>query len=121
MNIWLASAALLCAVTSIVHILLGERDVVRPLLAQQLDEELKFTLFLCWHITTIVLVGMSIALGLAAFGLASRDLAWFASIASLLFAVLNVGVVLRFRLRPAQFPQWVVFVPIALLGFAGLV
>ena len=121
LNIWLMSAALLCAITSMVHVVLGGRDVARPLLEQQLGEELKFTLYLCWHITTIVLVGMSVALALASLGLASRDVAWLASIASLLFAVLNVGVVIRFRLPPSRFPQWVLFVPIALLGFAGLV
>jgi hypothetical protein len=121
MNAWLALAALLAAATTLIHAILGGREIATPLLAaERLHAVPKFTLYYCWHLVTIVLAALALAFGLVAIGLGSRDLALFATVGAALFCLWSLGMVGLFRLRIAQFPQWALFAAIAISGTIGL-
>ena len=121
MNAWLALAALLAAATTLIHAILGGREIATPLLAaERLHAVPKFTLYYCWHLVTIVLAALALAFGLVAIGLGSRDLALFATVGAALFCLWSLGMVGLFRLRIAHFPQWVLFAAIAISGTIGL-
>lgn len=121
MNFWFVSAAILSTFTCTLHLLLGGREAARPLLATtDLDPVAKFTNYYCWHLVTI-----AIALLAAAFAFASRpgantDLALFASVSALTFALWSICMIIRHQLSPFQFAQWALFLPIGSLGLAGL-
>lgn len=121
MNAWLALAALLAAATTLIHAILGGREIAIPLLAaERLHAVPKFTLYYCWHLVTIVLAALALAFGLVAIGLGSRDLALFATVGAALFCLWSLGMVGLFRLRIAHFPQWALFAAIAISGTIGL-
>lgn len=121
MNAWLALAALLAAATTLIHAILGGREIATPLLAaERLHAVPKFTLYYCWHLVTIVLAALALAFGLVAIGLGSRDLALFATVGAALFCLWSLGMVGLFHLRIAHFPQWALFAAIAISGTIGL-
>jgi hypothetical protein len=121
MNLWLALAAALAAATTLIHIVLGGREIARPLLAaERLRAVPKFTMYYCWHLVTIVLAAQALAFGLVAAGLGSRDLAAFATVGAALFCLWSLGMIGLFRLRIAHFPQWALFAAIAASGALGL-
>jgi hypothetical protein len=121
MNPFLAAAAAASLLTCLVHLVLGGREVARPLLATEgLRRIPKFTAYYCWHLVTITLSGLALAFALAARPDGSRELALFATGGAALFAVWSLGMVARFRLRPWHFPQWALFLPITALGLAGV-
>lgn len=55
MNRLLLLAAVLAAVTTLVHIFAGGADVAAPLLASALHPEVKYTLYACWHLVSLTL------------------------------------------------------------------
>ncbi len=121
MNLWLALAAVLAAITTLIHVILGGRYVATPLLAtERLHAVPKFTMYYCWHLVTIVLAALALAFGLVATGRGSRDLALFATAGAALFCLWNLGMIGLFRLRIARFPQWLLFATITVSGMIGL-
>ena len=61
------SASVLAALTFCVHTFVGGRSVARPLLNDAgLPPVSKWLNYMCWHMTTIMLVWCAVALGLAA-------------------------------------------------------
>jgi membrane-bound acyltransferase YfiQ involved in biofilm formation len=122
MNYWFLAAAILSAFTCAVHVILGGRESVRPLLAAtHFDHVAKFTNYYCWHLVTIAIATLAVMFAMAARSRESDDLAVVASAVALMFTLWNFGMIARHRLHPLQFPQWALFLPIACVGFAGVV
>lgn len=121
MNYWFLAAAVLSALTCVVHVILGGRESVRPLFAAtHFDHVAKFTNYYCWHLVTIAIAALAVMFAMAARSGASDDLAVAASAVALMFALWSCGMIMRHRLHPLQFPQWALFLPIACLGFVGV-
>jgi len=105
----------------LVHGIMGGRDIVRPALApSDLSPVVRYTLYICWHYTTV-----SIAMMAALFVWAGVSLNMTgATIATALAAAFSmVGIVLA-RRQGGQFrdlPQGWLFVPVAVLGGIGLI
>lgn len=120
MNIWFAVAALIAVVTLGLHVFLGGREAAEPLLkAADLDQLAKFTNYYCWHLVSIAIGGVAVAFGYSAYRPDGVDVAIFASCICALFALWSAGMIVVFRLRPMQFAQWALFLPISLLGLIG--
>lgn len=120
MNSWFAAAAGLSAFTFGVHVIMGGREIARPLLAaREFDHVVRYTHYYCWHLVTIAIAAMAAAFGYAAWVDAAGTLALFVSVVALSFAVWSFAMIAIFRLSPFQFGQWVLFLPIALLGLVG--
>ncbi|MBH5397551.1 hypothetical protein HZZ13_07055 [Bradyrhizobium sp. CNPSo 4010] len=120
MNAWFAAAAILSAGICGLHVVMGGREAARPLLAASgLDHVAKFTNYYCWHLVTIVIGALGAAFAYSSWQASAVDIAQFATAIALLFALWSVAMIVRFRLSPIQFPQWALFILIALLGLAG--
>jgi len=124
MNWLIFAAGVLAAFTALLHIFVGGRDIARPLLASELSEEVKLTVYGCWHIVTVYLVISAVSLLVASFGLvpAPESLVAFISASWVLFGLLFVAVTLGLA-KPRgifRFPQWALLIPVGMLGFWGL-
>ena len=121
MNFWFLAAAAVSFFTCALHIVLGGREAARPLLATtDLDHVAKYTNYYCWHLVTIVIASLGTAFAFASRPGAGIDLALFACALSLAFALWSVSMVILHRLHPLKFGQWALFLPIAILGVAGI-
>jgi hypothetical protein len=121
MNLLLIIAAVGALAICLVHVILGGRHIVRPLLADtNLPRMSKWTLYMCWHFVTITLAGMALAFLLAGQPGGNRALAVFATGAAVLYALTNIGMNIALGLRHSRHPQWMMFAPLAALGAMGL-
>jgi hypothetical protein len=118
MNVSFLSAAAASLLTCVVHVWLGGRDIARPLLDSPLPIVPKWTMYYCWHIVSFVLAAMAAGFAIAALDPARRDLALAATVAASGCLGLNLSLI-AWR-GPWRFPQWALFLPIALLGARGL-
>ncbi len=103
----------------VVHLFIGGREVARPLRAADLPDLVRDTQYLCWHFTTVAIVGMSAMFGLAA---VTGETA-YAVAGTLLaagFAVTGIGLIAAIGQSHARFPQGWLFVPVAAFGLVGL-
>lgn len=120
MNSWLLAAAVAALLTFVVHTFVGGRLIAAPLLAAQgLARIPRLTTYYCWHMVSILLLAMALALAWTAFR-ANPPLALLLVLLATAFAVLSLGLVAAFRVSPWQLPQWAFFVLIAVLGGVGL-
>lgn len=124
MNWLIILSGVLAACTAAVHIFAGGRDVARPLLASDLGETLKLTLYACWHLVSVALVLSSLALladGIGAIG-PSKPMVGFICVSWLLFGMVFVFVTLGIA-KPRglfRFPQWVLLLPVGVFGLWGI-
>ncbi len=120
MNIWFAIAGALSVFVCLLHLIIGGRLAARPLLAsKELGRRAKYTNYYCWHLVTISIAVMAAMFFWTAAG-AAWELALVASILAGLFCVWSVGIVVINKGRLWQFPQWLLFAPIVVAGFKGL-
>jgi len=124
MNTLIFSSGLLCLFTSLVHIIGGQIDPVRPFLKSDLADIPKAVLLACWHMVSVTLVFSSILL---------LYVGWY-SIISLYSAIMLLsGMYVIFALvflivgfyffRGGTFtklPQWILLLPIGILGVIGV-
>jgi hypothetical protein len=122
-NIWIFSAGIIGLLTAVVHIFAGQVDPVRPFLKSDLPDIPKATLLACWHIVSVTLFIC---------GLALTYIGWFnldvflnlvlsISIAFVIFSLVFVAVGWHFFGLQTfiKLPQWVLLLPIGVLGVIG--
>ena len=122
MNGFLFSAAVASLMTCLVHLFWGGHDVAKPLLnAPDIQEMPKLTVYYCWHITTILLFVMTCAYVYVA--LLQFDMPLTVTVTGIAgaCALLNMGLIIARKLKPLDYPQWMFFIPITLLGALGLI
>jgi len=121
-NIWLLLAAILAFAVCLLHLFAGGKAAARPLLAdEKFDYIAKYTLWYAWHIVTLAIFGMAMMLLLAAFCPQQIALAIAAILLSASVIALSFGMIIKFRLKLWQFPQWFLFLPVLIFGIMGLV
>lgn len=124
MNWLIFTSGVLAAITALVHIVVGGKQVARPLLGSQLDSDVKLTMYACWHLVSISLVLSSTALLACGTGLlTSPELVAFICASWLLFGAVFLVVTLVVA-KPGglfRFPQWTLLIPVGLLGLGGIV
>ena len=104
-----------------IHFFIGGREVVRPLLTQDtLPPTVVMTHYFCWHLVTIMLVGLACAFGVGSIAPEGRILAVFATVVAGLFAVWGLALVIWKRLRHRDMPQWILFAVLAASGVGAL-
>lgn len=121
MNSWFIAAAGASLATALVHIVAGGRFIARPLLAStDLREVPKYTQYYCWHIVSIVLLTMALGYAYCGFDPQASALAVVLTGLAAAFALWCALLIAWKRLSPIRMLQWMLFLPIALLGLAGL-
>lgn len=119
-NLWWLLAAVGMAAISALHIVGGGAELARPLLDQKaLGAAVTLNLYYAWHLVSVMLIAMALAYGAAAISATHRSLALAASLLALAFAILNIVIGLQTDLFPWRLPQWVLFAPVAVVGFFG--
>lgn len=120
MNAWILAAAAAAFATFLIHTFLGGREIATPLLAaRDLRRIPKYTSYYCWHLVTIVLLFMALALAWGAWS-GERALVLAVLLLSVSFCLLSLGMVAAFRVSPWQMPQWTLFLVISVLAGVGL-
>ena len=123
MNWPMLGAGLLAGFTSLVHLLAGEKTVVRPFLAVPMDVTLQRTLHACWHLVTVFLVASAGVLVYAAFAdtVGMRPLVRFIAINYLLFGgvFLLLTLFVQWDKRWKRLPQWTLLIPVGMLALWG--
>ena len=124
MNKFLLSASILAAATAAIHVFAGGNDVAAPLLASQLGEEPRLTLYAVWHMATVALGLSAVAFFVGAiprYASGGRSMVQFASVLWLAFGAVFVVVA---STQPGsglflKLPQWILLVPVGLLAWLG--
>ncbi len=120
----LVFAGCLAALTAAIHVFAGGADVAAPLLASSLAGEAKLTLYAVWHMASVALALSAGALWLGSLpghAPAARYLVLFVSALWCAFGLVFIGVVV---LQPEggwwfRLPQWLLLLPVGLLGLWG--
>ncbi|MFO3797405.1 MAG: hypothetical protein ACK8QZ_09015 [Anaerolineales bacterium] len=121
MNIWFFAAGVAAVFIALIHVALGGRETARPTLAAgELPSLVRYTNYYCWHMVTLSLGLVSAAFLYAALPARPPELAAGATFFAAGAAILCLGMNVRFRLKHAHHPQWMLFLPVAALGGAGL-
>jgi hypothetical protein len=121
MNWFLFAAAVASLTTFLAHLFWGGHEVAKPLLnAPDIQEVPKLTTYYCWHIATILFFVMTCAYVYVALLQFDFPLTVAVTGIACACAVLSMGLIVVRKLKPLDYPQWVFFVPITLLGVLGL-
>jgi len=117
---WLYAASVLSGMTALLHIFGGGKSTAKPLLESSLDDEAKYTNYYCWHIVTIIIITMAVCFFLAARSERFLELGMLSSVLSIAFGLWSCLLIYIKKLKPFGLPQWLIFLPIGLLGAIGL-
>jgi len=121
MNVFLLAAGIGTALIWALHTFAGQITVARPLLdAPDLAHTPKYTQFYCWHIVTLLLLALPAAFVLAALAPQHIALGWMATLIVAAMSLLGLALPPLAGERYLDMPQGWLFLPVALLGFAGL-
>ena len=122
MNHWFFIAAALSAAICLIHVFAGGPATVPQLTARdgRPGGVGRMTAYYAWHIVTITLAAQALAFFMAAQSVDARLLAVFASWGAFAFAAWCLMMIAIYKLKPLLFPQWLLFLPVAVFGFAGL-
>ena len=123
-NRLLIAASILAAFTACVHIFVGTAEIAAPLLNSSLAPEVSFLLYACWHLVSCSLFFSAVALFISALPRhrqAAHLLALFVSWLWLAFGAIFVivGLVSAHGTLLFKLPQWVLLLPVGVLGLLG--
>jgi len=122
MNYWFAAASALSVIICLLHVFGGGPPTV-PQLIEKRDQPGgvgRMTAYYAWHMVTITIAAQALAFAMATTSFQARDLALFATSGALLFSIWSLLMIAIHRLRPLVYPQWILFLPVAVVGFIGL-
>jgi hypothetical protein len=123
-NRLLLSSGLLAAFTAALHTLAGTPEIQEPLLSSSIPQPISLLLYACWHLVTVTLIVSALALIWSAGSkktVKAGALPCFISVLWLLFGLVFVVVALWFS-GPSMLlvlPQWVLLIPVGILGLLG--
>lgn len=116
-------AGVLALLTTIIHIFVGGNGAAKPLLASSLADGAKYALYACWHFVSGFFVLSTLVLFLEGFG-SLEEPGVIVGVSSLwvLFGLVFLFISLWVNNIEGVFklPQWVLLLPVGILGFASL-
>lgn len=117
-NIYLIIGGVINLFTAFLHIIGGQLSLVDPMVASNLDSQVKTELVAAWHMVTIILFASSLVLLRQGFAPSKPSSAVVISIGYLytLFALTFIVVSLAYGMFA---PQWILLLPIGVLAFLG--
>ena len=120
-NYWWLGAGVMAIFCAFVHLIAGHYDPVRPFLLTNMKTSVKSTMYACWHMVTIVLFSSGVWLIFSAYKPNMDIGVMFISVQYILFALLFLWVAWRLHLPNLLFslPQWILLLPVGVLGLIG--
>lgn len=124
MNKILATASALAAFTAALHTFGGTPEIENPLLQAPLAQEISLLLYACWHLVTVTLTLSAVGFFISAkpkYAMQSHFMALFISLMWIGFGLVFVVVDITYSGLPMllKLPQWILLIPIGLLGLWG--
>jgi hypothetical protein len=121
MNVLLSTLGASTLVLTVFHVVAGGRGCLQPMLRARFDPVARATMHVCWHAITVqlVLAGLlMVGVSLGAWPQAGPVLVGAVSVLHLAYAGLFLAVAATTRLPRAwlYLGQWMVFLPLGLLG-----
>ncbi|MEO1273683.1 MAG: hypothetical protein AAFX99_36830 [Myxococcota bacterium] len=122
MNVWYALAGAGALGVMAIHLVEGGRTVLKPMREAQFDPLAQATLVVCWHTITALLTLMGLGLLACAY---TPESSWVMPIVlavtllNAIFAVLFLGFGAALG-RVWELGQWMLFVPLVVLGLVGV-
>lgn len=123
MNYYFLGAAVLSFTWTAVHIILGGKQIARPLLdSKELHPTAKYVQYYCWHLVSLKIFALGAAFLYSALYPTehTQALSVFAIALATGFAVLGIALVPLVRQTYKDMPQGWLFVPVAVLGILGV-
>ena len=124
MNTWVFIAGIIGLFTTLVHVVGGQLDPVRPFLKSDLPDIPKATLLGCWHMVSVTLFISGLVLTYVGwFNLSSfQNIVIGISVSFIIFSLVFIAVGWHFfKFQTfAKLPQWVLLLPIGTLGLIGV-
>ncbi|MEL7542898.1 MAG: hypothetical protein AAGJ70_03905 [Pseudomonadota bacterium] len=122
MNLWLCVASLLSLAICLLHVFAGGRVAAQPLLASEdLGFVAKQTNYYCWHLVTLAIAAIGLALGYVAWSPEAVELGWFAVGLAASFAVWSFVLGSMRGRAYLALPQWMLFLAVVVPGVIGMV
>lgn len=108
-----------------IHVVVGGRQVARPMLGSSFDVVARDTMHVCWHIISAQLALSGVYLTVVAFAPTAATDTMVRAIATLYlaYAVVFLWIAIASRRRGAllQLGQWIAFLPLGIAGWLGTV
>ncbi len=123
-NKTLLIAALWAALTAGIHIFAGGEEIATPLLQSTLAEVPKLTMYAVWHMASLALLFSAIGLFIGSmprYADHTRSMVWFIAAlwAGFGLAFLAIAAVYPEEGLFFKLPQWILLLPVGILGFIG--
>lgn len=124
MNKVLLLASVLAAAVTAIHVVAGGNDVVAPLLAAQLEESPRLTLYAAWHMVSVLLGASALALGWAALPGRAVPAASAVRLIAVLWVASGIVFLAVGLTQPGdglllKLPQWALLLPVGVLAWLG--
>lgn len=114
-----AACALLSFAWFLAHLIMGGKEVARPLLATDLPDAVLQILYLCWHFTSASIAAMAVFFALAIW-FSAPPYAVAGTLLAVGFVVVGVAIAPLKGWHYRTIPQGWLFVPIVAMGVTGL-
>lgn len=122
MNTPLLIAGIVSFGTFLIHTFVGGAEIADPLMeTTDLQEIPKLTAYYCWHMVTLLLFSMSCAYLYVAIVQPALPLTIVMTGLSGACGVLSAAMVIIRKLKPLDYPQWILLLTVALFGVLGTV
>ncbi|MDO5098480.1 MAG: hypothetical protein Q4D85_06930 [Corynebacterium sp.] len=120
-NNFFAAAAILSAMTLLIHIFVGGPETIDPLFASgEIPEQAIFTLYYVWHLASILIGFLVIGFALVWRNPSNYQLAGGLTGIAIAAAVWDLFMVSIFSLSPITYGQWILFAAIAGCALLGV-
>jgi len=120
-DVFLGAAGFLCLLAVAIHVAIGGREIARPLLDDEnMPRVARRTAYFCWHLVTVLLVGMTAAFVWAAMDPTAWEAAALATVIAIAATALSLTLAIAGEGPASELPQWGLFLMIAGLGWFGL-
>ncbi len=123
MNNLILFSGIVCLFTALVHIFAGQANPIRPLLTSELDDGVKATLLAVWHMVSAVLLLSGFFLAYVGFFPTQSLISTVASISWLYIIFSGIFILVgAYFFKEQTFikcPQWLLLMPVGILGLVG--
>ncbi|MEP3347497.1 MAG: hypothetical protein ABJN34_08170 [Litoreibacter sp.] len=120
-NYFFAICAGVSGLILLLHMFAGSPNIANPMRnCEELHPVVRETNYYCWHLVSISLLQLSISFGWAAIAPSAYLVAVIAVFTAFAFSIWGMVLVVTIRQKFQYMPQGLLFLPLALIGLAGL-
>lgn len=119
-NLSLKLAGIINLTTALIHLAVGQMDLVQPLHNSNLDVQQKAEWIGVWHLVTVLLFFTSFLILKAGFGTVKKSQAEQLKAFGMLYILAGVPFIISSFYFSVLAPQWILLMPVGVLLLVGL-